>query len=249
MKKIMLVVLTLIVLSGCSITRIDNYDYEQAMDKILSLDIKTYNMVGKGYKYYAPYGVVRTDAKDYNDVLRSNKGNIYYLYVDVVSYYYNSDFSYEQSEDAYFYKELGDKEKSGYIVIEENDDELYVQMVYNYAKIETYVKESDLKDAIIDISYVLSSMEFNDSLLKKMYESGDLDSKEEVYKLFENKEREGNFLEYIEEYDKYDGSADEVEEKEIIVEETTEQKSTTTTKSSEPATSETTQDDNGSDGE
>ena len=222
----MLVLFVLIVLSGCSVTRIDNYDYKKIMDKILSLNINTYNVIGKGYKYYAPYGVVRTDAKEYNDVLRRGN-NIYYLYVDVVSYYYKSAPDYEVEDDVYFSKKINNGKKKGYITIKENDDKLYVQMLYNYAKIETYVKESDLKDTITDISYILSSIEFNDSLLKKMYESGNLDSKEEVYKLFENKEKEGNFLEYVEEYDKYDGSDDEVKEEEIIVEETT---STTTTK-------------------
>ena len=39
-----------------------------------------------------------------------------------------------------------------------------------------------------------------------------------VYKLFDNKEKEGNFLEYIKEYDKYDDSKEETKEEEIIVE-------------------------------
>ncbi len=28
------------------------------MDKILSLNIKNYNKIGKGYKYYAPHGPI-----------------------------------------------------------------------------------------------------------------------------------------------------------------------------------------------
>ncbi len=233
MKKCLLILLMLFLLSGCTITKVDNYGYEQIMDKILSLNIKNYNKVGKGYKYYAPHGIVRTDAKEYNDVLKSGD-NTYYLYVDVVSYYYKTKISYPKNDKSYFYKKLGSKSKNGYINIEKNDDKLYVQMVYNYAKIETYIKESNLKNAVIDISYILSSINFNDSLLKKMYESGNLDSKEEVYKLFDNKEKEGNFLEYVKEYDKYDGSKNETKEEEIIVEEkekietTTSKKQTTT---------------------
>lgn len=229
MKKGLLVLLMLFLLSGCTITKVDNYGYEQIMDKILTMNIKTYNKVGKGYKYYAPRGVVRTDAKEYNDVLKRGD-NTYYLYVDVVSYYYKTEFSYPTNDKSYFFKKLSSKNKNGYINIVKNDDKLYVQMVYNYAKIETYIKESDLKNAVIDISYILSSVNFNDSLLKKMYESGNFDSKEEVYKLFDNKEKKGNYLEHIKKYDKYDGSENETKEEEIIVEEKKEIETTTSKK-------------------
>ncbi len=239
MKKFLLILSVLILLSGCTITRVDNYNYEKIMDKILSLDINTYNKVGKGYKYYAPRGVVRIDSEDYNDVLKRGD-NKYYLYVDVVSYYYKSKIDYEVNNNSYFFRKISNNGKEGYITIEKKKDKLYVQMKYNYAKIETYVKESDLNLAIMDISYILSSTNFNDSLLKKMYESGNFDSKEEVYKLFDNKEKEGNFLEYIKEFDKYDGGTDETKEEEIIIEE---KKEETTTSSTNVKTTDSTKND------
>lgn len=240
MKKGLIVLLILILLTGCSITRVDGYNYEQILDKVLSLNIKTYNKIGKGYKYYAPYGVVRINSNDYNDVLKRGD-NTYYLYVDVVSYYYKSKIEYPNKDQSYFYKEIKNGKKEGYISIKKDNDKLYVQMFYNYAKIETYVEESLLTDSIMDISYILSSINFNDSLLNKMYESGDFNSKEEVYKLFDNKEKEGNFLEYIKEYDKYDGSNEEVKEEEIIVEE---KDKTTTTVLDNQTTSSTEKNDN-----
>ena len=81
-------------------------------------------------------------------------------------------------------------------------------MYYNYAKIETYVDKRDLTDTVRNLSYILSSVEFNDSLITRLYESGSLGSKEEVYKLFDNKEKDGNFIEYIEEYDNYNSKDD-----------------------------------------
>lgn len=239
MKKFLLILSVLILLSGCTITRVDNYNYEKIMDKILSLDINTYNKVGKGYKYYAPRGVVRIDSEDYNDVLKRGD-NKYYLYVDVVSYYYKSKIDYEVDNNSYFFRKISNNGKEGYITIEKKKDKLYVQMKYNYAKIETYVKESDLNLAIMDISYILSSTNFNDSLLKKMYESGNFDSKEEVYKLFDNKEKKGNYLEYIKKFDKYDGGTDETKEEEIIIEE---KKEETTTSSTNVKTTDSTKND------
>ena len=116
MKKILLILSVLILLSGCVVTRVDNYNYEQLMDKIISLDIKTYNIVGKGYKYYAPYGVVRIDSKEYNDILKK-KDNKYYLYVDVVSYYYKTKSDYKIDNNAYFSKRIDNNGKEGSITI------------------------------------------------------------------------------------------------------------------------------------
>lgn len=226
MKKSLLILFVLIVLSGCSITRVDTYDYKQMLDKIVSLNMNIYNNVGNGYKYYAPKGIVRLSSKDYNDVLKRND-NIYYLFVDVVGYYYKTKIDYDVNNNVYYSKVFDKENKYGFIDIQEKNNKLYIQMVYNYAKIETYVDKNNLKQAVTDIGYILSSIDFNDSLLNKMYEQGNLDSKEEVYKLFENKEKEGNFLEYVEQYDKYD--EEQQNEQELIIESTT----TTTSKITE----------------
>ena len=246
-KKIGCVLLLLFMCSGCTVIQISSY--EEILQEAVNKNTVTTNVSRVGYKYYLPKGMRLLEHEESNELLAHNE-DVYYLYVDYISYYNKIKEDYEEKEDVVYSQKIAHGDNFGYLEIKNTlNDKYFIEIMYNYAKIETYVDESCLNEAISDISYILSSIDFNDSLLKKMYESGDLDSKEEVYKLFENKEREGNFLEYIEEYDKYDGSADEVEEKEIIVEETTEQKSTTTTKSSEPTTSETTQNDNGSDGE
>lgn len=233
MKKCLLLLFTLLILTGCTVNRIDRLNYEEISDKILSMNIKMYNKIGKGYKYYAPRGVVRTDSNNYNDVLKRNNIN-YYLYVDVVGYYYKTKENFKLNSNAYYSKKIENGKKYGYIQItKKSDNKMFVQVVYNYAKIEAYTNKRNLNQTIEDVGYILSSIQFNNSLLKKMYEEGDLDSKEEVYKLFENKEKEGNFIEYIKEYDKYDGD-DEVitKEEEIEVKTTTKQ----TTKKTESTT-------------
>lgn len=227
MKKVFLLLVSLVLLSGCTITRMDTKTYDEVIDKVLSLNIKLSNKVGKGYKYYAPRGVVRVDANTYNDVLKRDS-TTYYLYVDVVSYYYKTKFSYKNSKNDYYFKTLKNGKKDGYVDIVKKNNKFYVQMVYNYAKIEAYVDKDNLKKSVEDMSYILSSVKFNDTLLKKMHEQGTFGSKEEAYKLFDNKEKEGNFLEYVKEYDKYDGDESSVtKEEEIKVKDKT---TTTTTK-------------------
>lgn len=213
MKKIMLVFVIFITTCGftlinkqdLNVIRIDNLNYKQIIDKVLSLDIHNYNKVGNGYKYYAPKGVVKVSSKNYNDVLKKAE-NSYYLYVDIVSYYYKSKIDYKKIKNTYYFAELKHGDKTGFIEITNKYNKLYVQMMYNYAKIETYVSEKDLNDAIVDMSYILTSISFNDSKLNKMYKNGKLSSNSETYKLFETKQKKGNFLEYIEEYDKYENT-------------------------------------------
>lgn len=234
MKKGLLILLILVILSGCSISRIDNYDNDKIINKVLSFDIKMLNKVGNGYKYYTPKGVVRIDSNSYNETLK-RKDTLYYLYVDVVSYYYKNKIEYKENKKSYYSYIINDKNNKGYVEVSEKNNKLYVKMSYNYAKIETYTNKQNLKQTLSDISYVLSSIKFNDSLLKNMYESGDLSSKEEVYKLFENKGKEGNFLEYIKEYDKYDGEQkdSQTKEEELKIENTT----TTSNKNEDVTTS------------
>lgn len=215
MKKTLLLLIVILILSGCSVERIDSYHFSDVMNKILALDISYQNKVSNGYHYYVPKGVVRTDSNSYNDVLKRGY-NTYYLYADVVSYFYKTEVNYDENQDIFYSSKIDNKGKKGYLQIIEKDDKLFVQMFYNYAKIETYTKEDKLNETISDLSYILSSVRFNDSLLKNEYGSSDINSKEETFSLFENKEKEGNFLEYIKEYDKYDGEVNE--ETEIIVE-------------------------------
>ena len=226
-KKILILLIPLILLSGCSVVRIDTTSIDNTINVVLSSDNKLYNRTGRGYKYYIPKGVTYIESNELNDKLYSN-GNYYYLYVDVVSYYYKSPIEYEKSNNPYYDGNISNGNKNGHLRIENyGDSKLFVQMDYNYAKIETYIDNKDLNQTITDLSYILSSVKFNDSLLKKMYESGNFSSKDEVYKLFDNKEKEGNFLEYIKEYDKYDGQDDESIMREVPI--TTEKEQTTTT--------------------
>jgi len=211
----------------------DDIDYKDVAKDIISLNVKYYNTIGNGYKYFKPKGVVRVYSKNYNDILKRTN-NYYYLYVDVVSYYYKTNQKISNKEsNLYYYDKLSNKNKNGYLKIKKMDnDGLFVILYYNYSKIQCYTDEENLKQAILDMSYIVSSMNFNDSLLKKMYEKGELSSKDEVFKLFDNKNKEGNFLEYIKEYDKYD----ETEESEEIKLEVTTTKSTTTESKKEETT-------------
>ena len=112
MKKAMLILSMLLLLTGCSITRIDNATIDEVVDKSLSEKITYRNAVGKGYKYYIPQGVIRRSIDDYNEKLYSND-DVYYLFIDVVSYLNKSKIKIPTNKDSYYFKELD----NGYINI------------------------------------------------------------------------------------------------------------------------------------
>ena len=195
MKKVF-IVLCLLLLCGCSVVRIDTNDIDNIIGVVLSKNNTLYNQIGKGYKYYIPRGVNYIDSNDYNDVLYSN-GIYYYLYIDVVSYYYNVANEYTE-KDVYYSKKININDKIGYLEINKQEDKYLIEFMYNYAKIEAIVKEEDINDVILNASYILSTIKFNNNIIKTMIDDEFL-SGAEKYDIFETKGDSGNFLKLNEE--------------------------------------------------
>ncbi len=216
MKKIMFLVTLLVLFTGCSIKDINKYDINDVIDDALSNNINVTNVNFDGYKYYLPRGIKLVDKKDYNSKLLSN-GNYYYLYVDVISYYYKSSLDYKVNNDIYFSKKISYDDKEGYIEIEKKDDDKYfLKIVYNYSKIEVYVDINSLNSAISDSIKLLSSVTYNDIVLATIIGENTLNYQEEQFSLFDSKREDGTFLDYIEEYDVYDEKDNELKDEDIL---------------------------------
>jgi len=207
MKKFMLIIIIL-VLTACKIEKININNYSQIIDEITSNSTEFVNTVSNGYKYYLPFGVTRENASNYNDVLKYNK-DYYYLYVDTVSYYHKIKIQYEENDDSYFSKKINDL---GYFEINKIEDKYFIEAMYNYAKIEAYVEERNLDNAVINISHVLASIKFNDYIIELSISENNNVIKEENYNIFKPTRKEGSFLEYIEEFGDYE---EEIKENEL----------------------------------
>lgn len=190
MKKIILIICLL--LSGCSIVRIDTSNIDNIVNIVLSKDNKLYNQVGKGYKYYVPYGVSYIDSSENNDTLYSN-GNYYYLYIDVISYYYNKENVYEIAKDAYYSKIFDINGRKAYLQIDKIDGRYLIQFSYNYSKIEVICDYIDINDTVLNLSYILSTVKFNNNVIKTMLNEEFLIN-EEKYDVFESKNETDDFL-------------------------------------------------------
>ncbi len=185
MKKITILLFGLLLFTGCTVVRIDTKSIDNITSVILSKDNTLYNRVGKGYKYYVPRGVTYIDTSDLNDKLYSN-GNYYYLYIDAVSYFYKTEVNYEENPKAY-YSKLIDGNKKGYLEINKIGDKYKIDFFYNYSKIEAIVKKDDIKKVVLDASYILSTVKFNDNIIELMLNDDYFTNKEEQYDKFRAK--------------------------------------------------------------
>lgn len=191
MKKLAILLLVLL-LSGCTIVRIDTSDLNNIVDVVLSKDNTLFNQVGKGYKYYIPVGVSYIDTEDFNDILYSN-GNYYYLYIDTISYYYNVGKEYVLNNNAYYSRSININGKYGYLEINKQDDLYFVEFMYNFSKIEALVKEEALEEVILNASYILSTVKFNNNVITMMLDDEFL-VLEEKYDIFTSKQETNDFL-------------------------------------------------------
>ena len=191
MKKLAILLLVLL-LSGCTVVRIDTSDLNNIVDVVLSKDNTLFNQVGKGYKYYIPVGVSYIDTEDFNDILYSN-GNYYYLYIDRISYYYNVGKEYVLNNDAYYSRSININGKYGYLEIHKEDDLYFVEFMYNFSKIEALVKEEALEEVILNASYILSTVKFNNNVITMMLDDEFL-VLEEKYDIFTSKQETNDFL-------------------------------------------------------
>ena len=203
MKKILIIIMLLFITTGCTVVKIDDSSVDNITNVVLSKNNKLYNRIGKGYKYYRPRGVSYIDTNELNDILYSN-GNYYYLYVDAISYYYKTKINYKERNDLYYSKKINNGDKNGYLEIRKKGNKYYIEFVYNYAKIESVVSKEDINKVVLDASYILSTVKFNDNVIKLMLDDEYFSNKENQYDEFKSKkENHNNFLEYN----------DEVEEK------------------------------------
>lgn len=196
MKKLIVIMLSVILLTGCTIVRIDTASIDNTINVILSKNNELYNRVGKGYKYYVPRGVTYIDTNELNEKLYSN-GTYYYLYIDAISYYHKKELKFKENDKAYYSRVIDINDKVGYLEINEYDDKYLIEFIYNYAKIEAIADKDKINETVLNASYILSTVKFNHNVIKLMLDDNYFVNKEEKYDIFEtDKKDKTNFLEY-----------------------------------------------------
>ena len=210
-EKIILLIISILTLTGC--TNLTNMSIDEVVDVMLKNDTNLSNNVFDGYKYYIPKGLRLLEKDEYNASFKDEYNNTYYFYIDVVSFYNKEEAEYKVNNKAYFSKELDYNNKKGYLEITkiEDTDAYFIEYMYNYGKIEAFVKENEIKSAIINMSSVLKSLEFNRTVLESLIGNNVLDYKEDTYDVMKPKgstATKDTYLEYEEKYGIYEGYGD-----------------------------------------
>ena len=203
MKKIVfLLSVVLLLMTGCSVVTLSNVDVAKNVKTLLSEDTKLYNVYFDGYKYYVPRGMKFLNKEDYNAKLVDNLGNVYYLYVDAISFYHKTENTYEENQDSHFSRRLDYNKKTGYIQIDKKKDGYYlINFMFNYAKMEAMVKEDNLVFAVNNMSSILRSVKFNRKVLESLIGDNILSYKEESFSLFDTNTSQADFLDVVSKYE------------------------------------------------
>jgi len=209
MRKYFLpLIIALFCLTGCS--NIVNKTPDEVINLSLDNVVKT-NTAFKGFKLYVPNNVNVINDNSGNVVLTSN-GDKYYLYVDLISYYnkISNDYKVNDENAAFYTKILSKDSKSGYVLITKYSDKYFVEVMYNYAKVE--VITSNYKEALSKSLTLLNSIEFNDKIIDSLVGNNILEYDEEKFNLLGPSNETTNFLQWVE----YEG---EIEEDKNILDE------------------------------
>ena len=195
MKKFLILLLLTVFLSGC--TRTDNeIEYKNIADNIINSSTNLVNTATKGYKYYLPKGVSLIYNIDFNQKFRILDEDIY-MYVDIVSYYYKKDLNDYEKDFNYYFSNISSKNKVGYIGINKEDNEYFVKLVYNYAKVEFYTSEDKISNLIAYSMIIMNSIEYNDILILEIIEDNNIRSEDSVYNILKPDDSESKFNEYL----------------------------------------------------
>lgn len=200
MKKKGILICLILLLTGCTVVRIDTTSIDNMVDVILSKNNTLYNRVGIGYKYYVPKGVTYVDSSETNDILYSN-GVYYYLYLDEVSYYYKKVQKYKKNPSKYYSRKIKNGKKTGYLQITKKKNQYLIEFVYNYAKIEAMVEKDEIENTVLNSTYILSTIKYNKNVIKLALNDDVLKSKAKKYDEFTSKKETNDFLIYEEEND------------------------------------------------
>ena len=185
-----------VVLTGC--TPLQEMSLDDIIDNGTNRQVSVYNKYRKGYKYNLPKGLGVLDSTEYNEVIASSDYT-YYLYVDAVSYYNKIIETYEENDVSFYSKAISFEDKYGYLEINEIDNGKYfIEIMYNYAKIEVIVEYRDINVTVANSLSVLSSISFNDSVLKTLLDEETSQFKEFEFNIFETSSTESEYLQAVE---------------------------------------------------
>lgn len=187
MKKLIVFTISLLALTACTVTKVDDYSYEEVVNNVLlAKDTPVATEHFEGYKYYRPHGVIILDKNDLNTALLY-EGESLFMYNDTLAYYYEEESDYLIDKNLFYTKAFNEGDKKGYLEIDKQADYYYFNYMYNYSKIEGACHERKIKDCLNVSSLILSSVEYNDTIIASLISENIVTYEEKVFDVFKKK--------------------------------------------------------------
>lgn len=200
MKKVILLIACIFLLSGCS--RVNDLSYDDII-KTIGASREATNVYRTGYKYYLPRGMKIDNSTLFNETISSND-DIYYLYIDAISYYYQKDKQenkYQPNTESYYSKRFDFEDKYGYVEINLKENEKYlIEIMYNYAKIEVIVDKEDINLSLLNAINILKSVKINDSIIANLLGKDILNYAEEEFNIFNTTSSDSTYIQIDDSY-------------------------------------------------
>lgn len=195
MKKIILLLLGMFFMCGC--TYVNKSNYEGIIKNALhNSQIAYKNRTGQGYSYYLPIGLSVSEEKTGNVSIKKNKYTLY-MYVDLISYHNRVKEEYKIQKDAFYSMKIENEDKFGYLEINFLENKKYlIEIMYNYAKIEVIVDDKDINEMLAYAIGLISSISYNDTIIAGMIGNDTLNASEIEFNIFETAKNESNFIQY-----------------------------------------------------
>ena len=212
MKKYIIVLITLFTLTGC--VNINNLNNTEVIDEIFKNPAMKATIAMPGYKIYLPKNMTINKDKENNNNIYSLSDK-YYLYVDIISYYnkVNNEYKINTDKSAIYSNIVNYNNKKGYVLVTEYENKYFVEVMFNYGKIEVITE--DYKTAIANSLIILRSIEFNDKIIESLIGNNILSYDEEEFNLLGPNSKTDTFLQY-EQNDKYEDIDNELPDEDII---------------------------------
>ena len=208
-RKIITLLLLILLTSACS--NVSKMSIDNIISQALDSNMHNTNISRAGFRYYLPKGMRVVRHIGNNEIISVNNYS-YYLYVDYVSYYHKVANTYQMKTDVYYSKIMNNEDKTGYIEVKTTqNDKYYLEIMYNYAKIEVMVDKKDLNRTIAYAMSLLSSIEYQEVVLRSFMEDDVLATNEVEHNIFETADTESDYLQVLETYGQYEEKDESVD--------------------------------------
>jgi hypothetical protein len=166
MKKLIVLILAVTVLTGCQIST-ESLNQELSTKINEHLDQAVYpdnNVYRQNYSYYLPVNADIEDRYLTNDVIKVSQSKIY-LFVDLYSYKNEISINYRLNLPEVYSEEITTGENTFEIVAYEYGSKYIVFATNEYARMSTSAKVGYLPDIVETMVSVMSTIEVNDRVV------------------------------------------------------------------------------------